>query len=150
MKIPVGSKIKFREEKLRYTVQASDERFVICTKPFNLMKSYTRPKRCTVLYSIIDFKENVRGPENLIFGMGAETRQDCREMLERLNGYESPEERAESIECYKQAGIEGPPPPPTHSEVSYRHRIELDIEKIFPPEVSHVRKTRHKRTMVEA
>ena len=57
----------------------------------------------TVIYTIVDFKENRRGPENLIFGMGAETREDCKEMLERLNEKENP------------------------SEVSYRHDVPLDI-----------------------
>lgn len=100
MKIPVGSKIKFFSEKQRYTVQASDERFAICNKPMNALK--------TVLYTIIDFKENRRGPENLIFGMGAETRDECESMLRRLNEQNNP------------------------SEVSHRHdKSPLDIEKIY-------------------
>lgn len=101
--LPVGSKVKFAKEKRPYTVQASNDRFAVCTKPFN-------PQR-TVLYTIIDFKENVRGPENLIFGMGAETREQCEEMLARLNGED------------KTLGA---------TEVSHRHRIDLDIEKIEP------------------
>lgn len=104
MKIPVGSKVKFRKEKQRYTVQASDERFAICTKPMNALK--------TVLYTIIDFEENRRGPEDLVFGFGAETKEQCEEMLARLN---LPLE-------------EGP------TEVSSRHDIELDIEKVYPLE----------------
>lgn len=72
----VGDKIKFAEEKRAYTVQALGPRYAVCTKPFN-------PKH-TVLYSVVDFKEKVRGTENLIFGMGAETREQCQEMLERL------------------------------------------------------------------
>lgn len=101
MKILVGSKVKFHKEKQRYTVQASDERFAICTKPMNALK--------TVLYTIIDFKENRRGPENLVFGFGAETKEQCEEMLERLNKKQNP------------------------SEVSYRHDCELDIEDIKQP-----------------
>jgi hypothetical protein len=103
MKLEVGSKVKFRSERLRYTVQASDERFAVCTKPFN-------PQR-TVLYTIIDFQEQVRGPEDLIFGEGAETREQCEEMLDRLNGSGDP---------------------PFKSEVSHRHRIPLDLEGIRP------------------
>lgn len=101
----VGNKIKFRKEKLRYTIQACDERFLICTKPLNMIRKvhggYEHEK--TVLYTIVDFKEMRRGPENLVFGMGAETREDCEEMLARLN------------EEYP-------------SEVSYRHDVPLDIE----------------------
>lgn len=74
----VGDKIKFAEEKLRYTVQASGDRYIVCSKPFN-------PRR-TVLYTVIDWVEQVRGTENLIFGGGAETREQCEEMLMRLEG----------------------------------------------------------------
>jgi hypothetical protein len=95
-KIPVGSKIKFKEEKQGYTVQASNVAFAICTKPFNAKK--------TVLYTVIDWNKNIRGRENLIFGMGAETRDQCNEMLERLTQGES--------------------------EVSGRHFIPLNIEKL--------------------
>lgn len=94
----VGTKIKFREEKLRYTVQAANERYAVCTKPFNAKR--------TVLYTIIDVNENVRGTENLIFGMGAETRKQCEEMLARLTDPESP------------------------TEVSHRNRITLRIEVV--------------------
>lgn len=46
------------------------------TKPFPVQK--------TVIYTIIDWKNKVRGPENLVLGMGAETPKQCREMLLRL------------------------------------------------------------------
>lgn len=71
-----GSKIKFFNEKQAYTVQCNSERFTICTKPLNIHK--------TVLYTIIDWQEQRRGPENLVFGMGAETKEQCLEMLVRL------------------------------------------------------------------
>lgn len=120
MRLAVGSRVKFRSEVQRYTVQASDERFAICTKPFN-------PRR-TVLYSIIDFVEGVRGPEDLVFGMGAETRQQCEEMLDRLNGREP--DRAQTERVYVAAGLSiSDIPAPCRSEVSHRHRCLLDIEK---------------------
>ena len=81
LKFSVGQKIKFKREKLRYTVQACDERFAVCTKPFNC--------RRTVLYTVIDLKDGIRGTENLVFGMGAETREQCEEMLARLMTGES-------------------------------------------------------------
>ncbi len=90
----VGDKIKFAGQRQRYTVQACDDRFVICTKPFNLKK--------TVIYTVIDFERGVRGTENLVFGMGAETQEQCQEMLERLQHGET--------------------------EVSYRNVTSLDIE----------------------
>lgn len=90
-------KIKFKREKQRYTVQAAGKRFLVCTKPFNARK--------TVLYTIIDLKEEIRGAEDLVFGLGAETKKDCEEMLERLESGET--------------------------EVSHRNRVPLNIEEIY-------------------
>lgn len=56
----VGDKIKMDGERIRYTVQAANDRFAIMTKPF-------APKR-TYIYCITDLKRGVRGPCNLIFG----------------------------------------------------------------------------------
>jgi len=98
--LKVGDKVWFRGEKQGYTVKAANGVFAICTKPFN-------PKR-TVLYTIVSYLENARGPENLVFGMGAETKEECEEMLERL--------------------VRG------ESEVSHRHRVELDIDRLSHPQ----------------
>jgi hypothetical protein len=89
----VGKKIKFAREKRRYTVQAASKRFLVCTKPFAIYK--------TVIYTVVDFDRGIRGTENLIFGAGAETREQCEEMLARL-----------------ESGT---------SEVSYRNNVPLDI-----------------------
>lgn len=59
--LSVGSKVKFNTEKGAYTVKARSKRFAICTKPFN-------PQR-TVLYTIVDFKRQVRGRNNLVFNI---------------------------------------------------------------------------------
>jgi len=117
MKLKAGSKVKFLSEKRPYTVQASDERYAVCTKPFN-------PQH-TVLYAIIDFEENVRGPENLIFGLGAETRKQCEDILDRLNGrLDSGSRELIGTELERHICI-------NQTEVSHRNRIELDIEKII-------------------
>mgnify|MGYP000539358961 CR=1 FL=1 len=91
----VDDKVKFKKENQRYTVQACNEKFAICTKPFNPRK--------TVLYTIIDFEKKIRGAENMVFGLGAETREQCEEMLQRVTNGES--------------------------EVSSRNWCELDIDK---------------------
>jgi hypothetical protein len=96
MKLNVGDRVKFEREKQRYTVQAASERFAVCTKPFNARK--------TVIYTIVDFKRNVRGTENLIFCMGFEDQQHCQDALQRLEAGES--------------------------EVSYRNFIDLNIERV--------------------
>ncbi len=79
-----GDKLWLDDEKKPYKIRACDERYLICTKPFN-------PKR-TVLYTIIDLKEEIRGTENLVFGMGFESDEDCIEALKRLNDTVNPSE----------------------------------------------------------
>ena len=103
-KVPVGAKIWFRGEKQGYTVRASNVAFCICTKPFNAQK--------TVLYCIIDWEQRIRGPEDLLFGMGAETDEQCAEMLNRLTLGES--------------------------EVSSRHEAPLAIVKYWDPTTQEV------------
>ena len=112
--VRAGDKIKFREERGAYTVQARSIRYLVCTKPFN-------PKR-TVLYTIIDLEQGIRGTENMVFGLGQETREQCYETLLRLHGI-SPD----MIEA---------------SEISYRNRIELDVEQIQPRARASSRATR--------
>lgn len=92
----VGDRIVFEGEKRPYTVRACDDRFIICTKPFNVRK--------TVLYTIIDLFQGIRGTENLTFCMGFESDQDCRQALARLQKGES--------------------------EVSHRNRVPLVITAI--------------------
>jgi hypothetical protein len=92
----VGDLIKFASERQRYRVRAANKRYAICTKPMNALK--------TTIYTIVDFEQNIRGRENLIFGMGFETDEQCEAALMRLAAGET--------------------------EVSHRYRVELDIEKI--------------------
>jgi len=91
-----GQKVYVKAEKKPYKVRACDGRFAICTKPFNPQK--------TVQYFIIDKEKNVRGTENLIFGMGFGTDKECNEALDRLQKRES--------------------------EVSYSNVVPLDIVRV--------------------
>lgn len=95
-KVDVGMKIKFFDQKQRFTVQASNRFYSVCTKPFNAKK--------TVIYTVIDWYNQVRGTENLIFGFGAGTKEACEEMLDRLTNADS--------------------------DISGRNWCELDIESI--------------------
>ena len=101
----VGTRIWFFGESHPYRVRARSERYLVCTKPFNLQK--------TVLYTVVDLVEGIRGTENLIFGMGAESDQDCLEMIERLEG--------------KRAGKF---PGAEATEVSHRNRVPLLVMRI--------------------
>ena len=79
-KLSVGDKVYVNGEKRPYRVRCRDERYIICTKPFN-------PKR-TVIYFIIDLEEKLRGPDNMVFCSGYETDEQCADRLKDLqNGF---------------------------------------------------------------
>ena len=78
--VPVGTKIWLDSERQGYTVRASNAAFAILTKSFNIGK--------TVLYTIIDWELGIRGPSDLIFGIGAETDEECLELLDMLTSGE--------------------------------------------------------------
>lgn len=72
--LPVGGRVWFAEEKRPYTVRARSRRYLVCNKPFFK----------TVLYCIIDLKTRMRSPEDRVFGLGAETTEQCEAMVRRL------------------------------------------------------------------
>lgn len=76
MRAEVGDRVFVPKEKRPYRVHARDDRYIICTKPFN-------PKH-TVLYFIVDLKRKMRGPDNMIFCSGYETDEHCTERLKEL------------------------------------------------------------------
>lgn len=78
MKVKVGDKVYIPSDKRPYTVKARDDRYIICTKPFNLQH--------TVLYFIIDLEEKWRAPDNIVFCSGYETTEECEERLKELQG----------------------------------------------------------------
>jgi len=102
-----GYKVKFKSEKQKYTVRCASRRYAICTKPFNAQK--------TVLYCIIDQWANLRAPEDLIFGMGAETDEQCYEMLIRILDH--------------------------RSDLSRRYELKLDIEAVYDENNNLVERT---------
>ena len=74
--LKTGDKVYVPGEVRPYKVRCRDERFIICTKPFNLRK--------TVIYFIIDLKYRLKGPDNMIFCFGYETQEQCEERLREL------------------------------------------------------------------
>jgi hypothetical protein len=70
IRIQPGDKLTFSDERQSYTVQAvsSNRRWVVATRPFKA--------RDTVLYTVVDFQEELRGVDNC-HGLGYETREDC-------------------------------------------------------------------------
>ena len=71
-----GDPVYIRNEVRPYRVKCRDERFIICTKPFN-------PQR-TVMYFIADLERWERGTDNMIFCSGYETQEQCEERLKEL------------------------------------------------------------------
>ena len=76
MKVKIGDKVYIPGHKRPFTVKARDERYIICTKPFNAQH--------TVIYFIVDLVERWRAPDNLLFCWGYETDEDFRERLKDL------------------------------------------------------------------
>lgn len=78
--LKMGDKVKFKPERQRYTVKAKSDRFIICTKPFNIQK--------TCLYTIIDLERLVRGTNDRIFNpydyMIQEDIEECLRDLESV------------------------------------------------------------------
>lgn len=76
MRVEVGDKVYISNQKRPYRVKARDERYIICTKPYN-------PKH-TVLYFIVDLVDKWRAPDDRLFCMGYETYEECQERLKEL------------------------------------------------------------------
>lgn len=75
----VGDNVFIYEHTRPFKVRCRDDRYIICTKPFNV--------KHTVLYFIIDLERGVRGPDNMVFCCGYKTDKDCAERLcELQNG----------------------------------------------------------------
>lgn len=73
----VGSRVWLDGESQPYKVRARDDRYIICTKPFNLKR--------TVLYTIIDLERSKRGPDNMVFGAGYETDEQVSARMAELS-----------------------------------------------------------------
>ena len=76
MKVNVGDKVYIPDQKRPFRVRARDDRYIICTKPFN-------PQH-TVIYFIVDLVNKWRAPDNMIFCSGYGTDEQCQERLQEL------------------------------------------------------------------
>ena len=97
------TKIKFDSERHRYTVQAFDDRFIVCTKPFNVQKTY--------LYSVVDLLQGKRGS----FGKWGpprdmDTPAGAKLMIDMLQSWEA------TLPCKNMV-------PLTESEISQCHLV---------------------------
>ena len=114
-KYNVGDKIRFAEEKRPYTIRACDKRFLICTKPYNF-----KPK--TVMYTIVDLEEGIRGTDNYSIGWcDYYNTKDCEKILSELQQWAEREKKeiidGEEVVVESLFG----------TRISRRNRIELNI-----------------------
>lgn len=80
MKVSIGDKIYIPGNKKPWKVRCRDDRYIICTQPYN--------PRHTVLYFIIDTEEKRRAPDDRVFCFGYETDEDCNDRLKELQNGE--------------------------------------------------------------
>ena len=112
MKYNVGDKIRFAEERNAYTVRACDDRYLICTKPFNIFPN-------TVVYTIVDLKEGIRGTDGYSIGpYSYYSDEDCNAFLKELQ-----EADALCSEAKDDVIIDI-----DAAHISYRNRIKLNIK----------------------
>lgn len=69
MKIQVGNRVKFEDDRLWFNVQAMNDRFIICTS------------KGAKYHTIIDTEKNIRGDDNLLFHSGYDTKELCEKRL---------------------------------------------------------------------
>lgn len=75
-----GSKVKWRNEKRRYTCIDRSDNFIIVAKPFNLQKNSDGSPVCQ--YSILDLTQMKCNKDNLIFGIyDYLNKDDCKQAL---------------------------------------------------------------------
>lgn len=76
--VPVGTKIKFNNEKQRYTVMARNEKYIIMSKANNL-------PRLDFFYSIIDIENMEMSSSDLIFDFtNYLDKEECEEVIKKL------------------------------------------------------------------
>lgn len=72
----IGDRIRFAEERQYYTVRAWSPNWLICTRSFKL--------RDTVLYSIVSFEQQIRGPGDKIFNGPYETDDQITDRMHEI------------------------------------------------------------------
>lgn len=77
MQLEVGDMVAVIGEKNRYTVRCRDERWVVCTKPYN---AHRRKK-----HLIIDLENQMYGPDNHPYGLYYQTDEQCNYALRLLH-----------------------------------------------------------------
>ncbi|WIB65924.1 hypothetical protein [Curtobacterium sp. MCBD17_040] len=119
----VADRVKFSDDRFLWDVKATSEHFTALTRPAAF-------HRDTLVYTVIDWEQGVRGPCNLIgqgWGDGQFTRADCERMLvEFENNLTDDPARTEAL----AAGRTSWTPTRRAIEVSRRNRLPLRMARI--------------------
>lgn len=103
----VGKQVYFHNEKLPYKVMAVSKRYAVVSRPLNrredaellhhqvkmgayctFTEAFEHNKQSPV-YSLIDFEENIKAPDNLVFGIYDYSKEsDCEKVIKDLESGE--------------------------------------------------------------
>lgn len=79
MNYKIGDKIKFADEKGKYVIRECNDRYLICTKPYNFKKTF--------FYTIVDLERNIRGADNYYTKFDYMDPKELKQaMIELMNG----------------------------------------------------------------
>lgn len=117
-RLALGTRVRFGGDRLWWTVQAADSRYVVLTR-----QAEFKPKGESA-YTIIDWVRDLRGPCNLIGqGWDVDEPNGCDELLRALNYHLEVCERLEGGE--ESVTLEEP-----SVEVSYRNNVPIEITEV--------------------
>lgn len=99
----VGNKVYFHDEKLPYNVMAVSKRYAVVSRPLNRREDATllhnqvktgaycnfteafEHNKQSPIYSIIDFKKNIKSTDNLVFGLYDYSKEkECEKVIKDL------------------------------------------------------------------
>lgn len=69
--LKVGTRIKFSNDRSWFTVQARNDRFIICNAV----------QKTNTWHTIIDLEKNIRGDDNMVLHSGYSDREECEARL---------------------------------------------------------------------
>lgn len=121
--LKVGDEI-LMDERTWWRVQAVSEHFVA------LVQQVPFQKKGVLRYCVIDWRNGVRGPCNLIgqgYGDGSYSREECAEMLGAFEGREAEQEYEERMRA--EGRTSWPCYEPMVLEVSHRNRVPINVRR---------------------
>lgn len=127
--LAVGDKVKFEEDRKWWLVKAVSENFVALTRPVEF-KPHDSDE---VYYTVIDWRNGVRGPCNLIgqgYGDGTYSEEECAEMLTEFEyDYKQDPDYLEAVRAFEVGEADRVSwPSKPHLEVSQRNWVRVNIE----------------------